>query len=114
MAMELEQTIMNKIGLGANYRWFNGSGSCGGKRRNAVEKLSSAAKEHELSISAKWLDRCRMAIRVDELDGEQYTLTNTWVSCSYAIADAIRRKSGSDGYNPPGNNEGWQLMREPK
>ena len=92
MAVELEQTIMQEIGLGNNFRWFNGSESCGYIRQKAVDILSNVAGNHGLSISEEWLQHCRTAIRDDQLDGDQYTLTNTWLACYYAVHDAIYRK----------------------
>lgn len=102
MAVELEQTIMADIGLGAHYNWFNGSGSCESIRRKAVEVLTEAAEIHGLTISQEWLNHCRKAYRADAIEGGRYTLTKTWVSCSYAIEDAIYRKEGGKdaGFSP--------------
>lgn len=112
MAVELESTIMVEIGLGNNYRWFNGSGSCGGIRQSAVSKLPSAAVKHGLSISPRWLAHCNTADKVDQVDGQQYTLTNTWIACSYAIQDAIYRKEGDKGFDPPTGDDHWHFWSD--
>ncbi len=116
MAVELERTVMMEIGLGNNYRWFNGSGSCRYIRQGAVGKLAEAARKHGLSIASTWLARCKVANQVDAVDSGEYGLTNTWVSCSYAIQDAIYRKEGGDeqGFDPPGDEEGWQFFSDEK
>lgn len=121
MAVELEQTIMAEIGLGNNYRWFNGSGDCGYIRRDAVGNLVEVAKTHGLTISDKWLNHCKTAAQVDQFDSQQYGLTNTWIACSYAIKDAIHRdECGEDAGFPPEENwvfwsnekrEEWQSLR---
>ncbi len=114
MAVELEQTVMREIGLGSNYNWFNGSGSCEYIRRDAVDKLAKVASNRELVISEKWLKHCRIANQVDQVDGGKYTLTNTWIACSYAIQDAIYRKeAGEDaGFSP--DNHKWQFWSDEK
>jgi pyrroloquinoline quinone (PQQ) biosynthesis protein C len=99
MAVELEQTIMREIGLGNHYNWFNGSGSCAGIAREAVDSLSRIAKQYNLAISVEWMEHCRKAVRVDTCSSN-YTLTNTWITCSYAIQDAICRAAGDNGFEP--------------
>ena len=108
MAVELEQTVMAAIGLGQHYNWYNGSGSCGYIRRDAVERLAGAAKKHGLSIAPAWQKHCETAIRVDACDSE-YTLTNVWIACSYAIQDAIYRKDGGKGFEP---SENWHFFTD--
>jgi len=44
MSLPLEDTIMEVIGLGMEYNWYNGSGSCGYIRREAVRLLRSYTK----------------------------------------------------------------------
>ena len=112
MAIELEQIIMREIGLGNHYSWSNGSGSCQYIRRDAVDKLEAVAQSHGLAISLDWLQRCRTACRVDQVDGGNYSLTNTGTACSYAIQDAIKRKEGGDsaGFSP--GNHGWQFWSD--
>ncbi len=107
MAVELEQEIMANIGLGNNYRWFNGSGSCFFIAKNAIDKLSGAMKKKGLSLSSAWEKHCREALRVDQFDGGNYSLTNTWIACSYAIQDGIYRKNGDDGFEPV---EDWHFF----
>ena len=99
MAVELEQTVMNEIGLGNNYRYFNGSGSCRYIRNNAIDLLPKAMKKHKLSLSKKWAEVLRKASMADEIDGHEYALTNVWVTASYAIQDGIYRKEGGKGIN---------------
>ncbi len=116
MAVELEPTVMMGIGLGNNYHRFNGSGSCRYIRQGAVGKLAEAARKHGLSISEPWLARCKTANQVDAIDSDECGLTNTWVACSYAIQDAIYRKEGGEdqGFDPPGDDEGWQFWSDEK
>lgn len=101
MTVELEQTVMREIGLGNHYNLFNGSGWCLYIRRSAVDKLPSIAQKHGLTISPDWLKYCRAANQVDQVN-DQYSLTNTWVACSYAIEDAIYRSDGGEdaGFSP--------------
>ena len=107
MAVELETKIMNQIGLFDSYQWNNGSGSCGYLRSNAVSKLASVAKENGLDIAPKWLNHCRTALQVDEVNSGRFGLTNTWIACSYAIQDAIYRSEGGDGITPVENWHFW-------
>lgn len=112
MAVELEQTVMREIGLGQHYSWFNGSGSCQYIRREAVDKLPATAQKHGLTIAPAWLKHCRTANQVDQVNGSQYSLTNTWVACSYAIQDAIYRSEGGEdaGYSPDVHT--WQFWSD--
>jgi hypothetical protein len=91
MALELEEKIMSKIGLGMNYRWFNGSGSCRYLANNAVELLPSALSEEGLTLSNAWKSRCEEALSKDLREGGIYSLTSTWQACSNAIRDAMER-----------------------
>ena len=112
MAAPLEQDVMKAIGLGAHYSWFNGSGSCDYIRRHAVEKLEDAAKASGLQISPEWLEVCKTATRVDQVNSKNYGLTNTWIACSYAIQDAVyRSESGPDaGFSPAGHE--WRFWSD--
>jgi len=112
MAVDLEQTVMREIGLGQHYSWSNGSGSCQYIRRKAVLELQPIAQNHGLSISPAWLKHCQIANQVDQVNGRQYSLTNTWVSCSYAIQDAIYRNEGGEdaGFSP--DNHRWQFWSD--
>lgn len=107
MAVELEEKVMREIGLGNHYSWFNGSGSCGYIRRDAVANLQEIMAKNGLSLSKAWFSHCTKALNVDMIDGRNYTLTNTWVACSYAIQDAIYRKEGGDGFEPVENWHFW-------
>jgi hypothetical protein len=100
MAVELEQTIMSEIGLGSHYNYFNGSGSCGYIRDAAIRKLPGVAKKHGLSISSAWMQHLEEASQADAFDSNNYSLTNVWVGCSYAIEDAIYRSAGDKGFPP--------------
>lgn len=111
MAMELETQIMREIGLGQHYSWFNGSGSCRGIRDNAIAQLSVKCKAHGLTVSPAWMAYCQEASRVDNINGNVYSLTNVWVACSDAIADAIHRSQGGEGYSPPHNPE-WHFFSD--
>ena len=113
MAVELESKVMEEIGLGQNYRWFNGSGSCRYIRNNAIDKLVSVAQQNGLTISPSWLSHCRTANQIDNFGSSEYGLTNVWIACSYAIADAISRlESGeSAGYSPE-KNPRWHFTRD--
>lgn len=114
MAVKLEQAVMREIGLGNHYSWFNGSGTCKYIRQSAVDKLANVAREHGLSISSDWLRHCKIANQVDQVDDNQYSLTNTWVACSLAIQDAIYRKEAGEGAGFSPNNQEWQFWSEKK
>lgn len=103
---------MREIGLGNNYRWYNGSGSCGYIRQNAVAKLPEVLSGHGLEISQDWLDHCRTANQVDQINSKQFGLTNTWVACSYAIADAIHRKEGGENAGHSPDKHQWQFWSD--
>jgi hypothetical protein len=118
MAIELESTIMQKIGLGQHYSWSNGSGSCRYIRDEALKLLPGAAAENGLTIHPAWLAHCRKASRVDQVGGDCYRLTNVWIACSYAIEDAIHRSEGGEGFTPQedwyffsdAERQRWQMM----
>jgi hypothetical protein len=110
MAVVLEQEVMQGIGLGQNYRWYNGSGSCSHIRRKAVDQLVSVAEKKGLQISSDWVAHCRKATRVDQVGSGQFGLTNTWIACSYAIQDAIYRHEGGEGYDPPTGEDHWYFF----
>lgn len=111
MAVELEETIMREIGLVHHYSWYNGSGSCAYIAREAVDRLGAAMEKHGLTLSPQWLAHCKKALRVDRFGGGEYTLTNTWVTCSYAIQDGIYRSEGGQGFDPV---EDWHFWSEQK
>jgi len=111
MAVELEETIMREIGLGQHYSWFNGSGSCGGIAREAVDRLAGTMEKHGLTLSPQWFAHCKKAIGVDMFGGGIYSLTNTWVACSYAIQDGIYRSDDGRGFEPV---EDWHFWSSEK
>lgn len=101
MAHPTEQEIMNAIGLGTGYHYFNGSGSCRGIARKAIEKLPEALAKAGMDLDRRWAEMLGTAHAADNLDSPGgYSLTNVWVACSYAIQDAMYRqqdpKSGID------------------
>lgn len=96
MAVALEQEIMEAIGLGMHYNWYNGSRSCGGRARQATGELSAAIKNaHDAgkTISAPDNGLIRLA-NIREPDEE--TLTRTWQACSYIIQAHIYLYSAKD------------------
>jgi len=103
MAVELEQEVMKKIGFSQHYSWHNGSGSCQYARNEAVARLTEAANGLGLSISKEWIEKCKEATRADDVNSGKYGLTNTWITCSYAIQDAIHRNDGDKGFSPAGH-----------
>jgi len=89
MALELETTIMQEIGLGQNYRWFNGSGSCEYIRRDAMNKLPAAIRKHHDAgeqIAAPNDRLMFLAREAASWDESQYVLTKAWEIASYIIA----------------------------
>jgi hypothetical protein len=98
--LEIEEKIMDRIGLGMNYRWFNGSGSCEYIRDQAIDRLVNVMSEYELYPSKEWLDACKEASLADMIDGGKYTLTNTWVAISNTLRDASERKNNGTGFKP--------------
>jgi hypothetical protein len=59
-----------------------------------VRLIPETLKNEDLSLSEEWKEVLKLALVAD---GGQYSLTNTWVMCSYAIQDAIYRKCGNEG-----------------
>lgn len=120
MAMELESKVMEEIGLGQHYSWYNGSGSCQYFRDEAIRRLPEACKKNGLTVSPKWLAHCQRASLADNVDARNYGLTNVWIACSYAIQDAIYRSQGGEsaGITPtenfnffdPKDRERWNMM----
>jgi hypothetical protein len=100
MAMELESKIMAEIGLGNHYNWYNGSGSCGGIRRDAAEKLAEVIeKHHKAGDRIAPPDKVLVKL-VKEVAGagdeDESTLTKTWVVASYIIAEHIHQAKSTD------------------
>lgn len=96
MAMPLESKVMEEIGLGQHYSWYNGSGSCQYTRDEAIRRLPEACTKNGLTVSPAWITHCRRASLADQVDARNYGLTNVWVACSYAISDAIYRSQGGE------------------
>ncbi len=95
MALPLEETIMREIGLGQNYRWYNGSGSCQYIRQEAARRLSDAIKKHH-KAGAEIVQPISSLVRlVKDVaargDEDQYVLTKTWQAASYVIAHHIHQ-----------------------
>lgn len=100
MALPLESTIMAEIGLGQNYSWFNGSGSCGYIRKKAVKRLSDVTKKHHYAapkeIALPDEDMLNLLTEVaNRGDKSEYSLTNTWVAASYIIAHHIHQANAA-------------------
>lgn len=100
MALELEQEIMDQIGLGANYQWFNGSGSCIYIRQEAAWMIGEKIQEAHDSgkpitqPNQKLVDiLCQIAIHDA---GDKYTLTYTWQAASAIIAEHIHNYSRTE------------------
>ena len=93
MALQLEETIMREIGLGNNYRWFNGSGSCEYIRHDAASKIAGAIKTHHDNGEEIALPDASLIALVKQVsshgDDSRYSLTNTWQAASYVIAHHI-------------------------
>lgn len=92
MALPLETTIMNEIGLGAHFSYYNGSGSCEHIRQQAAQKLASAIqKHHDAGEAIVPSDPTLMGImqRATRWDPDRYTLTAAWQVASNVIAAHI-------------------------
>lgn len=89
MSLPLEAEIMREIGLGENYRWYNGSRSCIRIRQAAVGKLHSVLLARwEAGQPVAYPDRGQIAVaRLAATTGdlEDYSLTLTWVACANVI-----------------------------
>jgi len=93
MALELETIIMEEIGLGNHYHWYNGSGSCMHIRIQATDKLAEAIQTHAkvenaIAMPDKSLIQFAKNVAGSSLDSP-YELTRTWEVCSYVIAAHI-------------------------
>jgi hypothetical protein len=93
MSLLLEDTIMQEIGLGAHYNYFNGSGSCEYIRKKAARKLESTIQRHHDEgdeIAAPDLLLIDIVRQVATWgDNSRYSLTKTWQAASYVIAHHI-------------------------
>ena len=100
MALELESTIMNEIGLGAHYNWYNGSGSCQYIRQEASNRVGSAIQKHYDAgepIAQPDEDLVAILKRVATIgDDSEYSLTKTWQVASYVIAEHIHQAKATE------------------
>ncbi len=101
MADPIEQQVMAAIGFGSHYNWYNGSGSCKGRAREALRLLPMKLEAEEMTLDPQWAAAIQQAIGEDS----EYGLTMAWKACSYAIQDALYRKAGSQGIDPV--KAGW-------
>jgi len=91
MSLPLEDEIMDAIGFGTHYNWYNGSRSCGGRRRDAIQRLSAAIKEkyeagEEIAEpNQRAINTCWDANRKDQQIAGDATLTKTWQACANVI-----------------------------
>lgn len=88
---DFEDRIMGEIGLGAEYSWFNGSGSCEYLRTNAVSKLPEAlerARKEGIAVTPT-NDLLLRTLRTiaQSFETSKYSLTNTWQALKYVIAE---------------------------
>ena len=95
MALELETTIMEEIGLGNHFNWFNGSGSCPYIRKNAARRLPEAIQNHHVAgdlIAEPDQRLCNVVRQIaQEGDESEYSLTRTWKAASDVIAIHIHQ-----------------------
>jgi hypothetical protein len=100
MALELETKIMQEIGLGMHYRWFNGSGSCEYVRQDASRKLQGAIQKHRgageqiVPPDQGLMNLMQQSTRWDE---SRYELTVAWQVASYVIAAHIHASHRPEG-----------------
>jgi hypothetical protein len=90
---QLEDKIMAEIGLGQNYRWYNGSGSCEYIRKEAVaqlkQKLENYREEgYKIAPTSELLVGTLQRI-ANSFESSRYSLTNTWQALSYVIAEHL-------------------------
>ena len=100
MALELETQIMEEIGLGNHYNWYNGSGSCRYIRNEATNKLFSVIQKHHDNGEEIALPKNNLINTVKHIaeigDSDNYTLTKTYQVVSYVIAEHIHQAKTSD------------------
>lgn len=94
MALELETTIMDEIGLGHpyGYNFFNGSGSCEYIRKEAARRMGAAIKKHADAGEQIAQPDDGLLMLMEEAttwDEDRYTLTKAWEVASYVIAAHI-------------------------
>ena len=100
MALELESEIMEEIGLGNHYTWFNGSPSSRGIRIEAADKLYTTIQKHHDDGEEIASPKSSLINTVKHIaesgDIGDYVLTKTWQSASYVIAEHIHQAKTSD------------------
>ena len=100
MALELETQIMEEIGLGNHYNWYNGSGSCRFIRIDAADKLFSTIQKHHDNgeeIAPPKNNLINTVKHIAEIgDSDNYTLTKTYQAASYVIAEHIHQAKTSE------------------
>ena len=95
MALPLEATIMEEIGLGNHYSYYNGSGSCQFIRKKAADKLQIIIKEYRLRGEIIGEADARLCAILKQIasngDQSEFSLTNTWKAASYIVAEHIHQ-----------------------
>lgn len=112
MALELETEIMEEIGLGGHYNFYNGSGSCGGIRRSAAKKLSVVIDEHYKKGAQIAQHDVRLCSILSDIatfgDSGEYVLTKTWEAASDIIATHIHQAQAK----PEDREERFRIVEE--
>jgi len=90
---QLEDKIMAEIGLGQNYLWYNGSGSCEYIRKEAVASLRQKLEDYQekgykIAPTSELLVSTLQRI-ANSYESSKYSLTNTWQALSYVIAEHL-------------------------
>lgn len=115
MAMPLEKTIMSEIGLGQHYNYYNGSGSCEYIRQEAARSLRAAIQKHHDEGGGIDAPNGYLISLVGQIarndDGDPYVLTNTWIACSYVIAEHIHQANTTPNERAAGYNHIASYLR---
>jgi hypothetical protein len=108
MALPLESEIMSRIGLGAHYNWFNGSGSCRHIRGQAVKDLEHVLSEYarENKTAAPNSKCFELLNKIQSHEEDSYTLTKTWQACS----DVIYAHISACGKSPADSKKHFDSM----
>ncbi len=102
MALQLEQDIMNAIGLGNHYNWYGGSGSCRGRRLTATAALPKAiqdARDAGEEIIPPDDEAIRYARNSERHETSEYSLKETWIAISYVIQWHINQYANRQAVN---------------
>jgi hypothetical protein len=89
MTLDLETVIMQEIGLGQHFSWFNGSGSFMYVAQSAARELPDAIQKHYSAGEKIAAPVPRLMALMDEAvswDAEPYILTKAWQVASEVIA----------------------------